>query len=320
MRFVVNFRYTFIGSHKLHSMKKTLSFTLLCFIVLSAVAQVPFPPANAVWTERHGNSDAAPDFAIVGLLNVDEVIGGHTYHKLFRSTNDLTLDTPELIGGLREDASHHVYFYDNALAAERLLYDFYLSPGDTIFTGPGNSANGIVDIVDTVSIDGIDRRRLTFRQIGATIPWTSGAWVEGIGNTGLGGLLGSPMMQPTCDCGVNTVCYSKDGAEKYHNPVYLTIDCDAVFATSFVNHTFAFATTVSVFPNPLTKLSHLQIAGNAQFSRLSIYNVLGKSMREADVTGVSDLTLDKNDFAPGMYIYHLRDEAGHIMTGKFVVE
>ncbi len=302
-------------------MKKHVTLVLLLGGMYAASAQVPFPSSNAVWTERHGNTDAAPNFYVTGIKTDDITIGSNTYHKVYRSANDLVLDATEYIGGLREDAvTKRVYFYNAATSAERLLYDFSLSPGDTIFTGTGGAAEGVVYAVDTVTIASVARRRLTFRALSMSTPGTDAAWVEGIGNVGYGGFLYTSLVHPTCDCGFNTVCYDKDGSELFKSSSYASIDCDAVFSTAHVNETFVHSTQVTVFPNPVTGMSHLQLTGNERYNSLTIADIMGKTIKTADVTGITDVALDKNSFAPGIYIYHLQNEAGSNLSGKFVVE
>ncbi|MCW3121121.1 MAG: hypothetical protein JWQ38_613, partial [Flavipsychrobacter sp.] len=87
-----------------------MSFILLALGITNANAQkyVPFPTANATWTQRHGNGEADPSFYVVGLKTDDTVITGITYHKIYRSDH-ATLDGGTFIGGLREDGAKHIY-------------------------------------------------------------------------------------------------------------------------------------------------------------------------------------------------------------------
>jgi len=302
-------------------MRKNLTLLLLLGSFYSASAQVPFPSANAVWAQRHGNGEASPDYAILGIKTDDVTIGSNTYHKLYKSANDMVLDAGEYIGGLREDATTgRVYYYDQAAGSERMLYDFSLAVGDTVFNGSGGSPEGIVYSVDTVTIASVARRRITFKFPGSSTPWGGGTWVQGIGNTGVGGLLGSVMAQPTCDCATNTICLTLDGNEKYHNASYASLDCSNIVSTSHASETILRSGTVSVFPNPVTGVSQIQITGKEKYLSLTISNMVGQLIKSIDVTNTADVMLDKNSFVPGIYIYHLQGEAGNTLSGKFVVE
>lgn len=296
-------------------MKQTFTLIALLSGMAAAQAQVAFPTQNATWTQRHGQGEANPSFSLIGLKTNDVSIGAYTYHKLYQSFNDAVLDESEYIGGLREDAGK-VWFYSLASAQERLLYDFNVAVGDTI-TDPNTGAkNGIVHSIDYVTVVGTPRRRINFRQPSSSAPWAQGAWVEGIGNTGLGGLLGSPMTQPTCDCGVNTVCFLNNSVQEYKNPSYSSIACETVVATRTISKAAAQAT---IYPNPVTGQSILQIPADGHYSTLTIYSITGSKIITANVNGVTEFTVNSANFARGLYTYRLMGDNG-ATTGKFVVE
>ncbi|MBX2905566.1 MAG: T9SS type A sorting domain-containing protein [Taibaiella sp.] len=300
-------------------MKKLLTlFSLSALFSTGTFAQGTFPTSNATWTLRIGQGEAAPKYAVMGLKNEDDTIGAHIYHKVFESETDVTLGTSAYIGGIREDiAARRIYYYDLAKASERLLYDFSLSIGDTIHTGPSGSADGIVNNVDIVNIGGVDRTRITFRQLTSTLAWPYGEWVEGIGNAGLGGLLGSAMMQPTCDCGTQTVCFANDGVTKYHNANYASIDCDNVFSLTSVADVAEASLIVS--PNPARGIVNFRVGNASQFSKLTIADITGKTILTKDVDGLSATSVDTRFFTPGLYVYRLSAKDGSATNGKFVV-
>ena len=300
-------------------MRKFLTLiSLAAFFSLSLFAQGSFPTANATWTQRIGMGEAPPKYTVIGLKNENVVLGGHTYHKVFESETDVTLATSAYIGGIREDiAARRIYFYDLAKSSERLLFDFSVSIVDTIHTGPSGSADGIVYNVDVINIGGIDRTRITFRQLTSSAAWPFGEWVEGIGNTGLGGLLGSAMMQPTCDCGTKTICFSNNGVTQYHNANYASVDCDNVFSTTGIRAVGD--ATVGVSPNPAYASVNFHLAAPSPYSKLVIADIAGKAVLTRDIANLPDFAIDTRTMKPGLYVYTLSAENGDRTNGKFIV-
>lgn len=301
-------------------MKKTLTLLLLSGSIYTATAQVPFLSANTVWAQREGQGESAPLYSIIGMKVDDVTIGAYTYHKLYRSQNDMVLDASEYIGGLREDAARKVYYYDLASSSERLIYDFSLTTGDTIFASMGSGATGVVYSTDTVTIGGVDRKRITFRHLTSSAAWVGGTWIEGIGNSSLGGLLGSPMAQPTCDCAYNTVCMTVSGLEKYHNTFYPTLDCSNIIAASGVANELPEAVGVSVVPNPVNGSGMLQITGKHAYNTAVITDVTGRKVLTAAVGTSGTVPLQAGTLAAGVYIYTLQADNGERVSGRFVVE
>ena len=296
-------------------MKKTFTLIALLSGMTAAQAQIAFPTANARWTQRHGESDNAPTYNIIGLKNSDVVIGGVTYHKLYQSFNDAVLDDAEYIGGLRE-AAGKVYYMGATAAAEKLIYDFNVAVGDTITDPATGTKNGVVHSIESVMIGSVTHKRINFRQFSSTGIWSPGAWIDGIGNASLGGLLGSPMMQPTCDCATNSVCLTLGTAQEYKNPSYTAVDCESSVHTANVDK---IATHVAVMPNPVTGSSHLLVPAEGKFSNIAIYNVIGQKAYSATLNGASDIEINKNNFIPGLYVYQLTGQNG-TASGKFNVQ
>lgn len=299
-------------------MKKLLTlFSLSALFSVSSFAQGSFPTTNAIWIQRIGQGEAPAKYTVIGLKNEDVVIGGKSYHKVFLSETDATLGTSSYVGGLREDISaRRIYYYNLATSTERLLFDFSLAIGDTIYTGPGGAADGIVYNVDIVNIGGVDRTRITFRSLTSSTPWSLGEWVEGIGNTGLGGLLGSAMMQPTCDCATETICFSNNGVNQYHNGKYASIDCDNVFSlTGLATLT---SDGVKISPNPAEGNVSFYL-GTSRFGRLIIADITGRVIISIDVAGQDIVEVNVKTMNAGPYVFTLYAADGTQTNGKFVV-
>jgi hypothetical protein len=234
------------------------------------------------------------------------------YHKLYKST-DSVLTANEFCGGLREDGSKRVYYYNPSTASESLIYDFGLAVGDTLrITGAG----GIVSSIDSVSINGQYRRRMNFRTYSGN-PWSSGSWIEGLGNSSVGGLLGSPMALPTCDCAVRTLCFQQSNTWLYHNSTYPSMDC---FGPALDIEELPATASATLYPNPVTGVSHFLMTGNKTFTKLKLYSITGAVISNDDVTNQTNIAIDGTQLPSGLYYYHLLDNAGIGITGKFVVQ
>jgi hypothetical protein len=297
---------------------KPLFTSLLLAAGISAGAQtyIPFPTANATWTQRIGQGEADPHFSIIGMKSGDTVLGAQTYHKVYTSS-DATLDEADFTGGLRED-SKRIYYYDATGHVERLIYDFNVAVGDTIKNPVNGAAVGIVDHIDSILISGTWHKRFNFHLPSSSAPtWAGGAWIEGIGNSSLGGLLGNPMMQPTCDCATDIVCAQKTSTYDYHNPKYSSLDCIGVLRTEIL---ISDARTVNVFPNPVTGASTIQVNSRVNYSKASVYDLQGKCVKTIMASKENTIPLTRSDYAPGIYIYRLQNDEGSTMSGRFVVE
>ncbi len=295
-------------------MKKTFTLLSLLALTVAGTAQtyVPFPTSNALWTIRHGNNDVtAPDYFCYGMKTGDTVLGTNSYHKLYKST-DAVLSDSEFCGGLREDGTKRVYYYDATAGSERLLFDFDVAPGDTVASVPGPGA--IVDYLDSVNVNGTFRRRINFKTFDGT-PWIHGSWVDGIGNTNTGGLMYSPTALPTCDCGEKLLCFQQDGVWIYHNPAS-TADC---FGSPVDVPTITAGSATVLYPNPVTGTSTIHIEGGKVFSKCTVYNINGAAVASYNATGKTDITIEKGALAAGVYYYQLTGSEG-VVTQKFVVE
>lgn len=295
-------------------MKKLITMIVLLIAVSSvrSNAYYAFPTSNAMWTQREGNGDSTPFYYCYALLNQDTVVNAVVYHRLFRSV-DTTFTASECIGGLREDSMKRVYYYSFSTMQEKKLYDFSVQPGDTV---DYNLNAALVDYIDSVNINGNYHRRINFKMLNGN-PWTAGAWIEGIGNSSLGGLLGPATAQPTCDCAANIICFRQNDIWQYHNPVYGTTDC-LVSMLGVSNVNAANTARVTIYPNPVAGTSRLHIDGPVQGNTLRIYSITGALINSYN--NITDVPVSNGQYGTGLYLYRLSDATGNTISGKFEVE
>lgn len=292
-------------------MKRLFILLILFVAAIAAQAQsyIPFPTSNTIWTQRHGNGDTTPSYFCYGLTSEDTTINLLNYHRLFKSA-DTIFQPSECVGGLREDSMRRVYFYDYAAGHERMLYDFMVQPGDTVDYDPGSA--GIVSSIDSVDLSGVFHKRINFQSYDGNF-WIYGAWIEGMGNSSVGGLLGPAMLQPTCDCAENIICFRQDGEWLYHNPAYNTVDClESTLAVKELSENKA---TITLYPNPLTGTGTIHISNPAAGGNVQVYDCRGVLLHQYPVQGNTDIAISSSEYAAGIYFYHFGT-----LAGKFVVE
>ena len=143
----------------------------------------PFPTKNAIWVEHYSSVSKSYAYCY-GMKNNDTLINGLSYHIVYKST-DTIFQPSEAVFGIREDSLKRVYKIDficnytnPALCNhEKLMYDFNLSLGDTVFI---NNYPYVLTYIDTVKYENSYRKVLTFNNSPLTF------WIEGIGScTGL---------------------------------------------------------------------------------------------------------------------------------------
>ncbi len=295
-----------------------LAIFFCSFIASRAQNYIPMPDSNFTWMVRHGNGENWPTYYFYGITNEDTVLGGQTYHKVFRSS-DTAFDNSEYFAGLRQDiATKRVYCYDHKINGERILYDFSVHAGDTVRYITGGSIDpfyvvqGIVYSFDSVLINGVYHRQIHFSMFGnANTAWPFGTWVEGVGNLALGGFYKSVTALATCDCADKIVCLKQNGAWIYHNPEYSSVDCDV--PTLSVPED-APKMKVSIAPNPAHNTITVHSPVTGQLTILNIYGAVVKKMNCGQATVVNIAGL-----APGMYRLELSD-GKQMMTAKFIKE
>jgi hypothetical protein len=78
--------------------------------------------------------------------------------------------------------------------------------------------------------------------------------------------------------------------------------------------------TISIFPNPVTSTSTLQIQSNLTGKvKVNFYNLLGQNILTIEGNDRS-IPINRNDFKTGMFFYHISISEQIIGSGKFVVE
>ncbi|MCW3128034.1 MAG: hypothetical protein JWO03_3692 [Bacteroidetes bacterium] len=114
-----------------------------------------------------------------------------------------------------------------------------------------------------------------------------------------------------------------------HNTAYIYFDFNSAVVTNTTSNTRSdFNTgiksvnegglTVTVSPNPVQDKSTLHITGATGAVNFDLMDVRGQKVMEKK-TNDRDITLQSEMFAPGMYLYTVKDAAGKTQSGKILI-
>ncbi|MEM7085999.1 MAG: T9SS type A sorting domain-containing protein [Bacteroidota bacterium] len=298
---------------------KTLffSFFVLLFSISNAQDYIPMLEENHTWSVDFKYGILPPgcepncDYIITEQITVaDEVVvDGKTYKKVFTSNGATSC--------LVREENGIVYQLDASHAVEIIKYDFTLEVGDVfsfddLFYCPledGSGFGGPFEVIDvsTQFIAGEDRKVIEFDfNFGAGI---NEVWIEGIGS-----ITGFDPIGTIIDITDYSLlaCFDIAGTNYFFNNA---TSCDN---TTLGLNNFGKNEAV-LYPNPVTHTSILQLAKEAQFDALKVYDANGKLIKEEKIT--SDyLLIEAMEYPTGLYFYQLIYKKGVIKAGKFIID
>ncbi len=253
-------------------------------------------------------------------LDGDTILSGKTYKKVIgKSPNNLEQPT-YYIGAIREEGGKifkQYTDYETMVAGEFLLYDFNVKVGDTIHsTSPSGelSRKPVVTKIDTIDLmTGEKRKRFFFDQSSEKI------WIEGIGS--VGGLFNEAYEHLTNYTTTHLVCYKQGGIEYYKNSS-LCSDGTCCDVLTGLETPKLLNPSISLSPNPVTGSSIIkwEVSDNNLFSTLVVTDVLGKTIKVLNVSGKNEMTIQRNDFTPGLYFCRLHASNGEENVIKMIIQ
>lgn len=232
-------------------------------------------------------------------------------YYIYQNWGEITLDTLDyeyiLMDGLplcecgggdvlydayvRQDSiERRVYIMDETDWTEKILYDFSLEVGDTVvsfLTGSGCDYP-IIDVVDSVLINGLYHRRLHIQNESCMYDETY--FIEGIGSTS--GLLQE--ISQSNDANHTLICVSHNGQAIYPDagswcPYLLDVD------------NLSKSQKVHVYPNPISQEQLLHIEVENKIYKIELYSVLQNKIDLLLVDGENQIVLDLNGIPKGIY-------------------
>jgi hypothetical protein len=302
---------------KIDKMKKTilLILTIIPFITNGQV-YFNFPTDSAIWNQvtfDWGNCKIVIHYGLVG----DTTIAGKQYSKLYgvnhcfsdnqicvdtatyKDIDDFDIDSAEYIGGVREDSTKKIYFYDADNSSEYLLYDFGLNINDTFCFDYFNIGCYKVSGIDSTLINGQYRKTFHFNDFwGIT-------WIEGVGNS-----IGWFALQIFGSGNRNLLCFKQNNDTLINNYGY----CSCSPGTSI--NEYNQSNTFFIFPNPADKSITIDIGNWTKNPTITIYNVFGQEIEHKTVSEQST-SFDIDNLSSGIYFLTVMTDK-HIARQKFV--
>ena len=284
-----------------------LFISLVCCFVLQTNAQT----ANSNTIVNEGSSWAILSYRIFVFcpdcpvwteyiyFDGDSIIGEYSYKKVF-SCRDKLCENIKFEGLMREQDKKTYFIYAD-YETECLLYDFSLEEG-MIFEYRADlwwqfREEFYVKQVDSIEINGVQRKQITFTQAPPYDDYVIATWIEGIGSlAGLfypcGGyfLTGSTKLL-LCHFQNNELIY-KDSSYSmchYDNPEDLMNDLSvSMYAISVDNY--------RIFPNPVDDILNISCLNNV-ISRIEILDISGKNV----YSQIYKETVDVSSLSNGLY-------------------
>ncbi len=294
----------------------------------SDIPYVPFPTSNAVWSQIKWYQGVC-DFPCKYQYKMmgDTIINSIEYHKIFKQEDSLSTSVNAVYFGALRESAKKIYFQSRNCNHEVRLYDFSKNVGDTInnlhseFSLCDNSSlsSGVITKIDTVLVDGSYRKAFHLDILN-----NDNIWIEGIGCTN--GLF-NPVIPPlNCMCAWYLVCYHLNNDVKFLNDniqlKYLdpNISCFPTIIDGVSNPIKSSFLLIS--PNPVTESSQIkwEIPLNSKYATLTITDALGKRIKTIDVSGKTEVNINRSDYAKGLYIGKLDFGTGTVDTVKIIIE
>jgi len=295
-------------------MKKLILIFALFICELNVNAQTnvyhPFPYSNAQWRVNGSYWNCYPTCDIYQYTTgTDTSISTHTYTKIYQSgIYQLSFWDSVYRGALRNDTlNKRVYFVDKDSTNERLLYDFSLSVGDTVFDFmPGYAVGnyGVISSIDSVLVGTNYHKEFI---LGG---WRS--FIEGVGSDL--GLLESHYY--TAESVYQLICFSNN-SDVYPNtsascPLITQLELNVPTLTND-------QLLIDIYPNPFNSFTTITFSEEQRNTSIKITDILGQEISTMNFTG-KQLLMDKGIIKEGIYFVQTTDEQKRTCNRKIIIQ
>lgn len=283
--------------------------------------------------------------------NEDTLINGITYKRLLLTESGNPNYCQQ--GYIREDtAARKVYFMDLTQTAERLIYDFTLQIGDSIYVDGGSQFHYFPSgyyVLDSITpfqtISGITNK-FTFQPSGGSTPFINPLiWLEGIGFPGeliydIPSANGGSGLFSACSNGFNwysyekiLTCYEHNSKVYFDSCTYsyavqntcfnVNDSCDYYNICGSVNELSSLR-NIKVSPNPATGkiLIEMDVLQNDAIE-LHLISVSGQKFPVSEklnmVTGTQRIPVRLPDVSPGIYLLQIEGRKGRTVVPVSIV-
>lgn len=242
----------------------------------------------------------------------DTIIDGYSYKKIWRC------DEEDLInwstdGFIRENEDHQVFLKPPDYI-EGLIYDFGVSPGDSVealnvYLNSSNILHFVVTEVDSVLLLDGYRKRVTLYEY---INQKEEVWIEGVGS--YFGILNSCNDAYGIACGgFSALCYKENGSLVYQEPVYATCFYSVTVGLSSVKQE-----RLQVYPNPAKNFVSITFPNNSG-RWVEVWDFSGKII-EKNLFFEKNILLNLQEVDNGMYIIKVLDDENYYLPFKLIVD
>ena len=264
-------------------------------------------PTTAVWHQVEEFQTNPLDYRAVNTafsLNGDTIIANQNYRKLTQTLHGQT----QYVGAMRENQQKTIFFYAKTDSAERLLYKFGLSVGDSLNIRRNAAQNPIkVLAIDSVLIGNNFRKRylMNTQTLGV-----KDYWIEGIGSTK--GLFYTQSGQEF-EHRATLLCFYNNNLLEYKNP-------KAASNCTVANEELNFS-NVRVYPNPVKNCLRFDgLNTQTALSKVVIFDTFGRILMQKQVeNNTSSFEINVENLPNSVYFYALSHQ-NRQQTGKFVVQ
>lgn len=283
----------------------------ICEFSINAQTSVyhPFPDSNSLWRVNGSYWDCNPlcDFYQY-TTGTDTSIDTHTYTKIYQS-GIYSFSSWDSIyrGALRNDTlNRKVYFVDMDSTNERLLYDFSLNIGDTIFgIMPGLSPGyGVISSIDSVLVGSNYHKAFMVDGGFAVI-------IEGVGSTR--GLLELFFYQ--FESAYELICFSNN-SEVYPNS---SASCPLIMESALsIPKLTNQQLLIDIYPNPFNSITTITFSEEQRNTSIKITDMLGQAIKTISFTG-KQMTIEKEQMRAGIYFVQIADDKKNIVSKKIII-
>ena len=253
----------------------------------------------------------------------DTTIGAHTYTALYQAPNNLNpVDSTNstYIGAFREDSAQKVWFIGPGpgfytiycdfpqTSGEFLLYDFGIQVGDTLDVYSSAYPDYIVYSVDTININGVNRRRWAVGNDGCN---NCEHWIEGVGSD-------KGLFYPWCqffEWDWHLMCF--EDPDIFYDPWGFGNQCYTLVSSDEPIR----KPMVEIAPNPARDQLRLSVDGSmGEKYHFQVFNSQGQMVLEKDVEGGTRQVITTAEFPRGIYHYLLSGSSPQKASGKIVLQ
>lgn len=309
-----------IKSHTTNQPMKILFTTLFLTLCSAVIGQtgsyIPINPDH-VWRIDQINNAPVITWHCYGeyhyqlYIDGDTLIQGQQGQKVYRSEHVTSTSSGNedcfpyfysqagYAGSIFDDTiANEVYFILPSDTNRLLLYDYNLNVGDSLISDMVYCDRVITDI-DTVQIDGIDRRRWHYTGCtSAMLPATDEYYIEGIGSShGLIEPIGLGLMRS------KLICVQKNGTNIFDTGISSLYGCQLAMAG--LNPQEEIQPEITIYPNPANEIIHIQ-HDQASIESIRIINELGQTQTIDPLIKADEVEINIDGLASGIYIVHMQ--------------